>query len=66
MTGIPPRQSFRIEPDRLRVFRTDADIPKDELNTRIDRHFVDLAQVPLPLAGDFDRWKTSLQESCGG
>lgn len=62
VTGVPPHQSFPIEPDRLKVFRTDADIPKDELNTRIDRHFVDVARVPLPAAGDFQRWKASLQK----
>jgi dienelactone hydrolase len=62
VTGDPPRQSFPIEPDRLRVFRTDADIPKDELNTRIDRQFVAVAQPSEPGMGGFERWKTSLQD----
>ena len=61
VTGDPPHQSFPIEPDKLRVFRTDADFPKDELNTRIDRQFVPVAQVAAPRGG-FEPWKTALQE----
>jgi dienelactone hydrolase len=51
---------YPIDPDRLRAFCTDADIPKDELNTTIDRHFVAAAQVPPPSEGKFDAWKKSL------
>ena len=61
VTGDPPHQSFPIEPDRLKVFRTDVDIPKDELNTRIDQYFVPVARMAAPAAGGFERWKTSLQ-----
>ncbi len=57
-----PAEHYPIEPDRLRVFRTDADIPKDELNTTIDRHFVAVAQVALPRAGGFEAWKTPLRD----
>ena len=53
-----PAEHYPIEPERLRVFRTDADIPKDELNTTIDRHFVAVAQVAPPRAGGFEAWKT--------
>ena len=53
VTGDPPHQSFPIEPDRLRVFRTDADIPKDELNTRIDRYFVPVVQSGRADGGRF-------------
>ena len=54
-SALPPAPE--IAPDRLRVFRADADIPKDELNTTIDRHFVAVAPVPLPSEGKFDDWK---------
>jgi hypothetical protein len=61
-TGQPPNRHYPIEPERLQVFRTDADIPKDELNTSIDRHFVAAAQVLPPRAGGFEAWRTSLRE----
>ena len=37
-------------PERLRVFPTDGDIPKDELNTTIDEHFVPIQRVEPPAA----------------
>ncbi len=49
-----------IEPEKLRVFPTDADLPRDELNTTIDQHFVPMAQVALPERGQFDAWKSEL------
>ncbi len=49
--GPPP-----IPYERLRVFPTDADLPADELNTRIDEHFVPLATVDAPAAGEFEVW----------
>jgi hypothetical protein len=49
-----------IAPDKLRVFPNDADIPKDELNTTIDRHFVPIARVGVPAEGAFESWKRSL------
>ena len=54
-----PRSGPRhpIPPDGLRVFRTDADIPKDELNTTIDEHFVPLARVKAPTASTFPAWR---------
>ncbi|MGO9112616.1 MAG: alpha/beta hydrolase family protein [Thermoguttaceae bacterium] len=61
-TGQPPNRQYPIEPERLRVFPTGADIPKDELNTSIDRHFVAAAQVSPPRAGGFEAWRTSLRE----
>ncbi len=61
-TGQPPDRHYPIEPERLRVFRTDADIPNDELNTSIDRHFVAAAQVSPPRAGGFEAWRTSLRD----
>ncbi|HUF62730.1 MAG TPA: prolyl oligopeptidase family serine peptidase [Verrucomicrobiales bacterium] len=45
---------------KLRVFPTGADLPPDQLNTTIDEHFVPLAAVAAPGAGEFDTWKKSL------
>ncbi len=50
-----------LAPESLRVFPADADLPKDELNTTIDRHFVPMAQVDLPAAGAFAPWKEALK-----
>jgi dienelactone hydrolase len=44
----------------LRVFPTDADIPKDALNARIDETFVPRAKVTLPVKGKFDEWKQGM------
>jgi dienelactone hydrolase len=49
-----------IEPEKLRVFPQDSDIPKDELNTTIDRHFVPIAQVTVPAKGEYEKWKQTL------
>jgi dienelactone hydrolase len=55
-----PDRHFPIEPRTLRAFPTDADIPADQKNTTIDRHFVPLAKVDLPHAGEFAAWKSGL------
>jgi cephalosporin-C deacetylase-like acetyl esterase len=44
----------------LRVFPTDADVPKDQLNTRMDEFFVPTAKVTLPEKGKFAEWKARL------
>ncbi len=62
VTDKPPNRHYPIEPERLRVFRTNSDIPKDELNTSIDRHFVAAAQVSPPRAGGFEAWRMSLRK----
>jgi dienelactone hydrolase len=49
-----------IEPEKLRVFPTDADVPKDQLNTTIDEHFVPVARVVPPKSDRFDEWKEAL------
>lgn len=49
-----------IDPIRLRVFPEDSDLPKDELNTTIDRHFVPMADVKVPDEGQFESWKQRL------
>ena len=62
VTGEPRDRHYPIAPDRLRVFPADSDIPKDELNTMIDRHFVAMAKPALPQAGGFDAWRKALCE----
>jgi dienelactone hydrolase len=57
-----PPKSFPIKPSDLRVFPTDADLPKDERNTRIDETFVARARPRLPAAGTFDAWQRGLLE----
>ena len=52
--------SYPIPPQKLRVFPTDADLPKDQLNTSIDERFVPLGSVAAPEAGRFDAWKQAL------
>ena len=59
-TGPRDKREYAIDPVKLRVFPTDADIPKDELNTTIDEHFVPMARVEPPERGAFEAWKTSL------
>src|SRR5439155_22378636 len=49
-----------IEGKLLRVFPTDADLPKDVLNGRIDETFVPRAKVTLPETGKFEACKKSL------
>ncbi|MFO0868189.1 MAG: dienelactone hydrolase family protein [Pirellulales bacterium] len=50
-----------LPPEQLRVFPTDADIPADQLNTRIDEHFVPRATTAWPEEGQFSTWKANLQ-----
>lgn len=50
-----------IEPEKLRVFPQDSDIPADELNTTIDQHFVQIAKVAAPDKGEFESWKQTLR-----
>ncbi|MEX2176908.1 MAG: prolyl oligopeptidase family serine peptidase [Pirellulaceae bacterium] len=51
---------YPIPPEKLRVFPTDADLPADQLNTKIDEHFVPIATPTPPEAGKFDAWKKPL------
>ncbi|MDB5341017.1 MAG: Acetyl xylan esterase [Planctomycetaceae bacterium] len=50
-----------IDPIKLRVFAQDSDIPKDQLNTTIDEHFVPFATVEVPTAEGLPEWKTKLK-----
>ncbi len=43
----------------LRVFPTDADVPKDALNGRADETFVPQARAALPPKGAFAEWKNA-------
>jgi len=58
--GSGSNRKHPISPERLRVFPEDSDIPKDEMNTTIDRHFVPLVQVELPKKGEYEVWKASI------
>jgi hypothetical protein len=51
-----------IDAEKLRVFPTDADIPKDALNAKIDETFVPKGQVKLPEKGKFKEWRNQLKE----
>jgi dienelactone hydrolase len=52
---------FKVIPGKeLRVFPTDADIPKNALNGKIDDTFVPRAKVQLPEKGKFEEWKKEL------
>jgi dienelactone hydrolase len=60
VTGSDDNPRHPIEPERLRVFADDSDIPGDELNTTIDQHFVPIASVEPPPRGEYEGWKASL------
>ena len=60
VTGPRDQETHPIDPEQLRVFPTDADIPKDELNTTIDQYFVPLADSESSVKGDAEIWKSKL------
>lgn len=60
VTGLDNDRRHPIDPEKLRVFPEDSDIPTDELNTTIDRHIVSMAQVELPKEGRYDAWKATI------
>lgn len=49
-----------LEGKKLRVFPTDADLPKDALNARVDETFIPAAKVKLPEKGKFAEWKKGM------
>ena len=59
--GSGGERRYPIPLEKLRVFPEDSDLPKDELNTTIDRHFVPMAKVEPPAEGKFADWKAKLQ-----
>ncbi|MCE9528213.1 MAG: prolyl oligopeptidase family serine peptidase, partial [Planctomycetales bacterium] len=48
---------YPIPPEDLRVFPQDSNLPKDQLNTKIDESFVPLAEVAQIPADKADEWK---------
>jgi dienelactone hydrolase len=60
VSGSGKDKHYPIAPEQLRVFPADDDLPKDELNTTIDQHFVPLAKVAPPAAGEFGAWRDKL------
>lgn len=60
VTGSGNDRRHPIEPEKLRVFPKDSDIPEDELNTTIDRHFVPMARVEPPPKGRHETWKAEI------
>src|SRR5262249_12814466 len=51
----------KIEGKDLRVFPEDKDLPKDQINDRVDELFVPVADVKLPTTKeDFAAWKAGL------
>lgn len=56
----PKPELFKAE--ELRVFPEDNDLPADQLNTKIDELFVPKAEVTLPSAGDFPKFKDEMLE----
>jgi dienelactone hydrolase len=50
-----------IPPEQLRAFATDADLPRDQLNTTIDESFVPLGDPGLPRSKeDYPAWRDKL------
>ncbi len=60
VTGSGSNRRHPIDPQRLRVFPQDSDLPEDELNTTIDEYFVPMARVESPGQGEYASWKQSL------
>jgi hypothetical protein len=57
-----PQPPPPLDPIKLRAFPRDADIPNDEINTRIDELFVPVASVQVPHEGEFGSWRKTLVE----
>jgi len=60
VTGSRDKPEHPIEPEKLRVFPEDSDIPADELNTTIDQYFVPVAKVDVPAKGKYEAWKANI------
>lgn len=58
--GERGHETYPIAPEKLRVFQKDSDLPRDQINTRIDEEFVPVAELKLPPAGQFPEWKRDL------
>ncbi len=51
---------YPIALERLRAFPTDADLPADQLNTKIDEHFVSVIRPAPPKQSEHSAWKQPL------
>ncbi len=60
VTGPENNRRYPIAAEKLRVFPQDSDIPKDQLNTTIDQHFVPMAKVEPPKQGEYGAWRSKL------
>jgi dienelactone hydrolase len=60
VTGPENKRQYPIPAEKLRVFPQDSDIPKDELNTTIDQHFVPMAKVESPKPGAYETWRAPI------
>ena len=60
VTGPRSQSVYPIPTEQLRVFPTDADIPRDQLNTTIDQSFVPMADLRIPNAEQFETDRKSL------
>ena len=60
VTGRDDSRTYPISPEKLRVFPQDSDIPRDQLNTTIDQHFVPMTKVEPPKKGEYEAWRASL------
>ncbi|HYG74545.1 MAG TPA: prolyl oligopeptidase family serine peptidase [Planctomycetota bacterium] len=60
--GLNAEGKHRLEKSSLRVFPTDADIPADQINTKVDQVFVPRAKVNLPKPEEFTNWRNDLLE----
>ncbi len=60
VTGPENKRQYPIPAEKLRVFPQDSDIPKDELNTTIDQHFVPMAKVEPPKQGEYETWRAPI------
>jgi dienelactone hydrolase len=49
-----------IDPESLRVFPHDSDLPQNQLNTTIDQHFVPLAMLAPAQPANYSEWKAQL------
>ena len=60
VTGNRGEEIHPIDPEKLRVFPQDSDLPKDAVNSTIDRHFVPMVDLGSPETGEFKQWKENL------
>lgn len=60
VTGPEDKRQYPIAAEKLRVFPQNSDIPKDQLNTTIDQHFVPMAKAKPPEKGEYETWRAPI------